>query len=237
MRIILFIYFEHRNLIHFSCSSIAANTSWDEVTKSISIYESKFRTTQPDPEIFHQYFDVVFIDSTGFYNICANLSLDVYRRVRHESSVALKVLNDEHVNSFRYLFATKIPLYIQVDHIVRFDVSKTLKKVDQTEALFNFCGYWYPYAEKLILGILRKGLDRRIHAILPISDVHEGNLKPWNINEHHTPSEKSLKIGLVLNPEFALDILDKGPQSNLPEAEDYRQFWGSKSELRRFQDG
>lgn len=130
-----------------------------------------------------------------------------------------------------------MPLYTQVDHIVRVDVANVLKKTDQSEDFFSFCGYWYPFVEKLVLNVLRKGLDKRIHAILPISDVHEGVLKPWNLNEHHDSSEKVLKIGLILNSEFALDILDKGPQSNLPEAEDFRQFWGSKSELRRFQDG
>lgn len=223
--------------LNFFSNNFSANTSWDEVNKSISIYESKFRTTQPEPEIFHQYYDVVFIDSTGYYNICASLSLDVYRRVRHESSVALKLLNNKHVNSFRFLFATKIYFYEQADHIIRFDVGKVLNNSNQTEALFNFCGYWHPYAEKLALSVLRKGLDKRVHAILPISNEHESNLKPWNINEKHTPNEHRLKIGLVLNQEYALDILDKGPQSNLPEAEEYRQFWGSKSELRRFQDG
>lgn len=201
------------------------------------MYEAKFRTTQPEPEVFHQYFDVVFIDSTGYYNICANLSLDVYQRVRHESSVALKLLNNEHVNSFRILFATKIPLYTQVDHIARFDVKKVLKKTDQPEALFNFCGYWSVYTSKLILDNLRKGLHNRVRAILPISEVHENSLKPWNLNEQRGSKEKVLKLGLVLNSEYALDILDKGPQSNLPEAEEYRQFWGSKAELRRFQDG
>lgn len=224
--------------MHILFPTVSANTSWDEINKSISIYESKFRTTQPEPEIFHQYFDVVFIDSTGYYNICASLSLDVYRRVRHESSIALQILNSEYVNSFRLLFATKLlKLYAQADHIVRFDVSKILNKTQQSEAFFNFCGYWHLYAEKLVLSVLRKGLDKRIHAILPITEVHEGTMKPWNINEKHTPNEKLLKIGLILNPEYALDVLDKGPQSNLPEAEEYRQFWGSKSELRRFQDG
>lgn len=214
-----------------------ANTSWNELNKSISIYESKFRTTQPDPEIFHQYFDVVFIDSTGYYNICANLSLDVYQRVKNDSAMALKILNNEHVNSFRFLFATKMALYTQIDHIIRFDVSNLFEKCDQTDSLFNFCGYWYPYVAKLVLAVLRKGLDKRIHAILPISNVHDGTFKPWNIKEQPISSQKMLKIGLILNPEYALDILDKGPQSNLPEAEEYRQFWGTKSELRRFQDG
>lgn len=205
--------------------------------KSISIYESKFRTTQPDPEIFHQYFDIVFIDTTGYYNICANLSLDVYLRVRSDSAMALKLLNNEHVNSFRFLFATKMPLYAQVDHIIQFDVSKILKKRDVGNAIFNFCGYWYPYIEKLVLDVLRKGLDKRIHAILPITNIHEGTFKPWDVKEQPKSTEKMLKVGLILNPEYALDILDKGPQSNLPEAEDFRQFWGTKSELRRFQDG
>lgn len=216
---------------------ISANTSWNELGKSVSIYESKFRTTQPDPEIFHQYFDVVFIDSTGYYNICANLSLDVYLRVRNDSATALKLLNNEHVNSFRFLFATKMPLYTQVDHIIQFDASKIVKKRDLGDAIFNFCGYWYPYVEKLVLDVLRKGLDKRIHAILPITNMHEGSLKSWGIKELPESTDKVLKFGLILNPEYALDILDKGPQSNLPEAEEFRQFWGSKSELRRFQDG
>lgn len=216
---------------------ISANTSWNELGKSVSIYESKFRTTQPDPEIFHQYFDVVFIDSTGYYNICANLSLDVYLRVRNDSATALKLLNNEHVNSFRFLFATKMPLYTQVDHIIQFDASKIIKKRDLGDAIFNFCGYWYPYVEKLVLDVLRKGLDKRIHAILPITNMHEGSLKSWGIKELPESTDKVLKFGLILNPEYALDILDKGPQSNLPEAEEFRQFWGSKSELRRFQDG
>lgn len=200
------------------------------------MYESKFRTTQPEPEIFHQYFDVVFIDATGYYNIGANLSLDLYSRLRYDSQMALKLLNTEHVNSFRLLFASKMPLYTQVDHIVRFDVEKILKKPNH-EMLFNFCGHWYPYTEKLVLAILRKGLDKRINAILPITSVHDGTFKPWNIQETPNLGDKVLKIGLILNPEYALDILDKGPQSNLPEAEEYRQFWGAKSELRRFQDG
>jgi U3 small nucleolar RNA-associated protein 22 len=32
------------------------------------------------------------------------------------------------------------------------------------------------------------------------------------------------------------NVLVKGPASNLPEAREFRNFWGDKSELRRFQD-
>lgn len=177
------------------------------------------------------------MDPTGYYNICANLSLDVYRRVKYDSALALKLLNNEHVNSFRLLFATKIPLYTQVDHIVCVDVRDILEKITNPEDFFDLAGYWYLYAEKTIFKILRSGLDQRIRAILPISELHQGKPFLWNINESHKSSGKQFKFGLVLNTEFAFDILNKGPQSNLPEAEEYRQFWGPKSELRRFQDG
>lgn len=106
---------EFTNLI----CTILVNTSWNESGKSVSIYESKFRTSQPQLTDFHKDFDVVFVDTTGFYNICANVSLDIYLRVQQESAKALKVLNDEHINSFRCLFVTKTPIYLQLDHIIR----------------------------------------------------------------------------------------------------------------------
>lgn len=197
------------------------------------MYESKFRTTQPEPENFHQHYDVVFIDGTGYYNLCSNLSLDVYRRVKDDSTNALHLLNNEKINSFRYLFGTKMPIYTQADHIIRLNVKEIQRKSITTEESFDYCGYWYPHISKSILKVLRKGLDKRIHAILPITDAGQ----TWAITETCSSDSHEFRFGLVLNSEYALDILDKGPQSNLPEAEDYRQFWGSKSELRRFQDG
>lgn len=220
--------------IHFG------STAWNEVGKSISMYESKFRTTQPPPEEFHKYFDVVFIDPTGYYNICAKLSLDVYLRVRHESAVALQLLNDEQTNSFRHLFATKIPLHLQVDHIVHLtsDVREIVRRLDDTSDFFDYAGDWYPHVQKCVFTILRKGLGRRIRSLIPIDDADElGTTTSWNINEKAHSRGTKLQFGLILDGEFAFDVMDKGPQSNLPEAEDYRKFWGSKSELRRFRDG
>ncbi|RNA10246.1 hypothetical protein BpHYR1_032766 [Brachionus plicatilis] len=51
------------------------------------------------------------------------------------------------------------------------------------------------------------------------------------------PSETlpSIIIGLLFSDSFD-NILIKGPSSTSPEAVEFRKFWGSKSELRRFQD-
>lgn len=98
---------------------IAGNTSWNVEGKSISLYENKFPTNQPTVAEFHKVYDVVFVDTTGFYNIASSISLDVYLRLRHECENAMKILNDEHVNSFRCLFVNKAPVFLQLDHIVR----------------------------------------------------------------------------------------------------------------------
>lgn len=180
----------------------------------------------------------MFVDSTGFYNICSNVSLDVYTRIRQESENALKILNDEHVNSFRCLFVSKVPIYLQLDHIISLDarvkLSTVLEKYGPQEELFDFSGYWYPHILKLLVRVLRKGLDQRVNAILSVND---GGHQRWDLNAQPPKIDRKIQLGLILNSEFAFDILDKGPQSNLPEAEDFRKFWGPKSELRRFQDG
>lgn len=87
----------------------------------------------------------------------------------------------------------------------------------------------------MVLKILRQGLSKRIYAIIPFCEKNTN--VAWNIHEQCQQDAQKLRFGLIMNPEYAFDILDKGPQSNLPEAEDFRKFWGAKSELRRFQDG
>lgn len=65
----------------------------------------------------------------------------------------------------------------------------------------------------------------------------EEPVSSWCINTEPSRVSEHLILGLVLNPEKAFEPLDKGPQANEEEAEDFRNFWGEKSELRRFQDG
>lgn len=51
-------------------------------------------------------------------------------------------------------------------------------------------------------------------------------------------SDTTFAVGLLLNGSQATSVLTKGPSAEKEEAcEEFRQLWGSKSELRRFQDG
>jgi U3 small nucleolar RNA-associated protein 22 len=41
----------------------------------------------------------------------------------------------------------------------------------------------------------------------------------------------------LLNPENAYNSIEKGSLADSSEAQDFRDFWGNKSEMRRFKDG
>ena len=59
----------------------------------------------------------------------------------------------------------------------------------------------------------------------------------WNVNETPSDGLQHLHLGIILNPENAYEILDKGPESVNEESSKFRAFWGEKAQLRRFQDG
>ncbi|XP_063539795.1 nucleolar protein 6 isoform X2 [Cydia strobilella] len=128
-----------------------------------------FHKDTSSPPLTEFNFPVVFLDITGYYNICWQMSTGTYEALRREASLAVDMLDDGSANSFIPLFMTPVTPLLQYDYILRY--------------------------------------------------------------------EEKLCFGFVLNQEHALNIIDKGPAANLPEAEEFRGFWGDKSELRRFQDG
>lgn len=66
-------------------------------------------------EKFHAAFEVVFVDSTGYYNLCGNMSSAIYHRVKYEAAVGLKLLEKECTESFEDLFMTKMPFVESFD--------------------------------------------------------------------------------------------------------------------------
>jgi len=110
-------------------------------------------------------------------------------------------------------------------------VEKARKHID-APARLDSNGPWFTHQS--IVSVLSQALGQRVHIIsTKLQPTPEWSLvdSPPNV------FEKPLVIGLALDPEHALALLTKGPSANLPEAKIFRDFWGEKSELRRFQDG
>lgn len=89
-----------------------ANSSWD--TQGIFLSESAY-----DLEKFHKYYDVVFIDRSGHFNIAYDLNINIYLKIKHEAKLAMKYLDDGKFNSFQSLFITKMPSYLLYDAVLK----------------------------------------------------------------------------------------------------------------------
>ncbi|XP_022126367.2 nucleolar protein 6 [Pieris rapae] len=212
-------------------------SKWD--TEGLSLCKSE---DSPHIGQFLEHFPVVFLDKTGYYNICWQMCNGTYNALRRESELAVDMLDSEKINSFIPLFMVPISNLTQFDYIVRFQNLQKLKSLVlqrvSKEDRINFGVDELPLVVNNIYKLLTKGLTDRADLILQLVEADFS----WPVKK--TPEkcndlgfEEKLSFGLIMNSANAIKLVDKGPQANLPEAEEFRLFWGEKSELRRFGDG
>lgn len=94
--------------------------------------------------------------------------------------------------------------------------------------LLSHAGVMFPQYRDLLLKILKRGLGQR--AQLHLKPTSKSRWKPGKKPKGHAP----LVLGLNLDPEHCFSGVDKATEK---EMEEFRQFWGELSELRRFKDG
>lgn len=197
-----------------------ANSHWD--TEGITMEPSA------NLQSYRTHHEVVFLDSSGLLNICANLSGDLYRRVKQEAATAIHLLDNHKLNSFIPLFLNKYPPYTQYDHILSIEKPELIQSVVDTfgsaEDKLNYFGNTHAHFRKMIYQLLRRGLGPRASFIVPIVIQDSTDLR--------------LTLGIQLNPHDAFTVLDKGPEAiDKAAAEEFCDFWRGKAELRRFKDG
>lgn len=199
-----------------------ANSQWD--TEEISMEPKGTNLVKS----YHQFYEVVFLDNSGLLNICANLSGELYRRVKRESTIAIQLLDDKKVNSFIPLFLNKYPVYTQYDHILSIAkpelIQNVLESFGTEDDKLNYFGNTHGHFRKMITQLVQRGLGPRAQFVVPIEI---GEFSPFK-----------LTLGILLNPQEAFAAIDKGPEAIDKEAaEEFRNFWRGKAELRRFKDG
>ncbi|XP_044017229.1 nucleolar protein 6-like [Aphidius gifuensis] len=160
---------------------------------------------------YHQFDDCVFIDSTGNHNIAQSLTKMNYEWIKNQAKLAIECLDNNVINNFHVLFMTPVKFYINYDHLLIID-GKNQSQLDD------------------IISTLKKGFNNRIDEIF-IMPKQVAN------NESMENMQNKIYIGIRLNPYTSLNIIERGPTANDPEAIEFKNFWGDKSELRRFQDG
>ncbi|WAQ98963.1 NOL6-like protein [Mya arenaria] len=167
---------------------------------------------------------------TGSQDSNSPLVVDFHRHfdvVKHEASQAIAVLEDRHTDSFDKLFMKKVPFHFTFDHILHIDMSSDLdqmvRKLKVESRVADHGGSRLLACRSAILVLMEKALGQRVLLIQACPRVPP----EWDVTEPPPPEDEAsrLTVGLTLDPEFAFSAVE------------FREFWGSVCELRRFQDG
>nr|XP_017509913.2 nucleolar protein 6 isoform X2 [Manis javanica] len=188
---------------------------------------------------FHQAFSVVFLDPSGRLNLCADVTASTYHQVQHEAQLSMALLDSKADDVFQLLLMTPKPMIRTFDHVLHLHPLSRLQaachRLNLWPELQDHGGDYVSAALGPLTTLLEQGLESRIHLLAhsrpPVSE--------WDISQDPPKHRDSgpLTLGLLLRPEGLTSVLELGPEADQPKASDFRQFWGSRSELRRFQDG
>ncbi|XP_013378402.1 PREDICTED: nucleolar protein 6 [Chinchilla lanigera] len=188
---------------------------------------------------FHQAFPVVFLDSSGRLNLCADVTASTYHQVQHEARLSMVLLDSKADDGFQLLLMTPKPMVRSFDHILHVRPVSRLQaachRLKLCAELQDSGGDYVSAVLGPLMTLLEQGLGSRLqllaHSRPPVPE--------WDINQDPPKHKDSgaLTLGLLLQPEGLASVLQLGPEADQPEAADFRRFWGSRSELRRFQDG
>ncbi|CAG9857139.1 unnamed protein product [Phyllotreta striolata] len=226
----LIAYLTHKKKINkFMSSYQIIRNFWNFIT-TVDLSKEPIalgETSEESMKAFKQSYDIVVLDKTGCYNVASFLSADLYEKIKTESRLALKHLDDNRNNSFNNLFLTKRPFHLQYDAII--DLTESLPlEIDhdvKSQQKCSYIGYKDLLIYKHISDTLKRGLDKRIVHIVPRIEAKEG-------------TATRLLFGLNLNPDEAFSFLQKGPAlSDFERASEFRKFWGPLASDRRFKDG
>ena len=72
-------------------------------------------TSQPPLASFHSSFDVVFLDSSGYLNLCGCVSRGRFLWLRHEAQLGMALLDDTAVSGFEALFMRPVTFVQKFD--------------------------------------------------------------------------------------------------------------------------
>ncbi|XP_054288165.1 nucleolar protein 6-like [Macrosteles quadrilineatus] len=210
----------------------------DWTKEGYTMSSTKKEETAPKLQEFHEHFDVVFVDATGYCNLAASVNRLTYLRIRQEAKLAVDCLDNPNMNSFQALFMTPMPFLRQFDHVLCIQknwnvVQSVLKKETSKEERMKH----FATPDMLVAVAVGRLLERGVGGRLAHLEFQLPPLPQWGVGVEAPLSDLTLVVGLRLNPETAYSIVEKGPPANEPQAAKFRALWGDRCELRRFRDG
>lgn len=184
---------------------------------------------------FHAGFDVVAVDPSGNVNLLASMTRAQYYHLRSEATTAVELLTSATIDDFSSLFMTKKTFENSFDMLVSCtNISEKVIYAYPAHYLSRG-GDWPAFVRALVPTLLTRALTDRVHLVVP--EPRAG--VSWPCDAPPPPiTHTSVRVGVLVVAENVARVIDKGPAADAgPVAEQFRDFWGPRAELRRFADG
>eukprot|EP00003_Mantamonas_plastica_P025625 TRINITY_DN506_c0_g1_i7.p1 TRINITY_DN506_c0_g1~~TRINITY_DN506_c0_g1_i7.p1 ORF type:complete len:967 (+),score=365.77 TRINITY_DN506_c0_g1_i7:130-3030(+) len=188
-----------------------------------------------------QHFDLVFQDATGHCNLMAKVSKDAYQEFRYEAALSLEFLAHNAITGFNAVFIQTVDPFLKFDTLIWIPETPILggkKNEDGQDKQEQFMDYDVLYqSRQAVIDTLKRGLNDRVQMLRSVF-VHEKRFEEWALNDSSVHfNQEGMLIGMIVDPENVTRTVDRGPAADSDDAQEFRQLWGDKSELRRFRDG
>ncbi|KAI1863457.1 uncharacterized protein JN550_009568 [Neoarthrinium moseri] len=186
--------------------------------------------SQSAPDSLRQNGPVVW-DAAREHNLFFKMTSWAVNFLQQQAKWSLAGLKSDSLDQFDSLFVVKVDQMLQT-----FDLVVKIRSTAQCDDSGGDTsrGVAWDFAERLHR-VLKRALGDRaqlVHAVLPKHTA-------WSVTAN-PPGKKGgdILIGVVTDPSLVARKMDLGPSvEQKEEAAKYRDFWGEKAELRRFQDG
>ncbi|TDH70104.1 hypothetical protein CCR75_009087 [Bremia lactucae] len=190
-------------------------------------------------QAFRRSFDVVFLDSSGRFNLFGRVSRSAWKELQIAAVESLNRIQHGTLEDFQALFIKTHAFWTRYDQYYWFpaplsidEAEKDTYTLSETHEIHDMGveRFWVRKLESII----SKALTNRVNQVRSIveDDVE------WSMHDRGLPRLRKVVIGVRVSIDNALRIVDKGPSvDDKAASSEFRHFWRGRSELRRFKDG
>ncbi|KAJ8304133.1 hypothetical protein KUTeg_017716 [Tegillarca granosa] len=147
---------------------VSAKEDWS--MNGISLCRNHSDIHLPDLSEVHEIFEVVFMDVTGYVNLCSNMTKSLFYRVgtqvQDEARLAVSILENQNVDGFTAMFMTPVTFVRKFDcfiHIKNLEnLQFSVNKLKQENGVLDRGGNYVQASIPNVLSLLQKALDKRI---------------------------------------------------------------------------
>nr|CCA17580.1 nucleolar protein 6 putative [Albugo laibachii Nc14] len=212
--------------LDFEKQSIAFTTAEDGV-----------EVTGEGMRAFQAAFQLVFLDSSGRYNLFGRISHAAWAEIQMEAWNSLHLMQSESIEDFRQVFIHRSKIWTRYDQfcwipaVDAADIADAIHSAEERHDILDMGleRFW----KNKVQALLHEALSNRVTSVRAVLDV----CVEWKASDAVPPSRKVV-VGLRIDPANAWRLVDRGPPNDdKVECVKYRQLWKGLSDVRRFKDG